>query len=275
MEAPIYLGESLRYFVNNIEVNIKQGTIKINLIDHLPLLKAGYTTYDSLYSILDIAHWLYPTKYEEVRQQAFNGNIPAHYYSRELGNVITMEEAVNEGLIEKPLNSYQLIGENGPFITYNSVDNYSDTETIEKLLEDEGFLDEIEYETSIIEAISIIFECKEIEIEGDIELSLFWKLIKANNLTDDLVKILSTNDYFKLYIAIISGNWTNVQKYLLTIDPRFDDNQAYVLAMQNNVSVRIIKAIKDKIIKDNWYEKHVYLANAENAGYDIYSQIRK
>lgn len=278
VEELVHLGESLRYLINNIHIDVYQGTTVINLIDYLPLLKLGYTTYNELDNIMHIAEQLDPDEYDRIWKEAFAGNIPAEFYKKEPGNVITMKEAVRKGLLKKPLNSYKLLGEDGDYIKHNS-DNIHGDKELEKLSIDDEFIDRISKEVDIIQIISVTLGYEDIEdnlIKEGVELKLFYDLMKKSGEGDnnDVVNILSTNDHFRLYIAIIAGNFTRVKNLLLTVDPRFDDNQAYVLAVEIGTK-GIINLIKDQIIKDNWYEKQVYLANMENVAYDVYQYQRK
>jgi hypothetical protein len=77
----IYLDEPLRYIVNNIEINVVYGNIKINLLDYLPLFKKGYTTRDNLQHIFVIYQYLHNIEpyTNPLYIEAFGKNIPENY----------------------------------------------------------------------------------------------------------------------------------------------------------------------------------------------------
>jgi hypothetical protein len=90
------------------------------LINQLPLLNRGYSLRQSLHALMQIYSimnlranhgMIYPDYY---MNSIFGGTIPAIYYMYRPGQdqlrKISMQDAINEGLIDHPLNSYESAG---------------------------------------------------------------------------------------------------------------------------------------------------------------------
>ena len=78
----IYLDEPLIFIINNMEINIAHGNIKVNILDYLPLLKKGYTTKRDLTTIFVIYQYLYDINpyTDQLYLKAFNNKIPENYF---------------------------------------------------------------------------------------------------------------------------------------------------------------------------------------------------
>lgn len=276
-EELLYLGESLRYFVNHIVINVYQGHTIVNLIDYLPLLKLGYVREDDLIALMSSYEEFDKNSYDKIWQKAFNNDIAAEFWNvADPNNKLTMEYAIEQRYIDKPLNSFEIMGEwrddgtirLSDLIEHNSY-KIEDDVLLAEYAKDPNFLRRMEYESEIMTNLIDYFYYLELEDE---RIDLF-SLINDISKTSPLYKIISDDNKLKLYIAIIEKDVNKVKDYLLTIDPRFDDNQAYVLAVQVG-NQEIIKAIKDKIIKDNWLEKQIFLQHTSEAAKDIYQYNR-
>lgn len=58
-ETIVYLDDSLLYIINNMEINVIHGSIKVNILENLHMLQKGYTTIENLTMICDIYYHLY------------------------------------------------------------------------------------------------------------------------------------------------------------------------------------------------------------------------
>lgn len=182
---------------------------------------------------------------------------------------------------DKIQNTYQILRQfrdDGKYdiedlVDYNSYYTHEDN-LLGEYSKNKKLIFRLQYEINVIFDISIVINYLKINALG-IYLSILVKELDDYGMTGgSLYQTLSNDDRIKLYIAIIEKNLHKVKSFLLTIDPRIDDNQAYVLAVEIG-DQEIIKAIKDQIIKDNWYEKQVYLSNIGDAGTDIANYNKK
>lgn len=264
----LYLGEPLRNFINNTKILVYQGNTIINLIDYLPLLKSGYVEYDDIKEFIEMCETLIYNQYLKNYDIAFNGKIPTEYYD-------PTDFILNT---DTTLNTHQLIklkrGDNtdfnyyaGQLIDYNSYDIDHD-EILMNLSRDKKFLVRLEYESGVIEDLMLSLTDLEL-VDNKISLQGLMKNMKEHAyIPNAFYNVLSTDDRIKLYIAIIEQDINKIKDYLITIDPRFDDNQAYVLAVKIG-DKDIIELIKKDIIKREWHEKQVYLQTMGIIGSDI------
>lgn len=94
-EELLYLGDALRYFVNNIKINVYQGNTVINLINYLPLLKLGYVKENDLYSLMYSYEEFDKTHYDQLWKKAFADEIPAEFFNVvDPNNKLSMDYAV-------------------------------------------------------------------------------------------------------------------------------------------------------------------------------------
>jgi len=109
----IYLDAPLLYIINNMEINVIHGGIKVNIIDYLPILKKGYTIPESLRNIIYIYEFLHVKNPQNdiLYKKAFDDNVPENYldYYKHNGRYdnISIDELLLEiDLINKIFNVY-------------------------------------------------------------------------------------------------------------------------------------------------------------------------
>ena len=128
----IYLGESLRYIVNDMEINVVHGDTKVNLLDYLPLFKKGYTTKDSFKKIFIINQYLYHTDPDIEGYES-----PDDYLDHYLGLYQSYEESMKVSPIE-------ILSENN--LIEQLYENYNDYEiNIDGDIKLKSFLSHIDY----------------------------------------------------------------------------------------------------------------------------------
>lgn len=285
-----YLGDSLRYLVKNIKINVYQGNININLIDYFPLLKEGYNYRDTIDLIL-IAFALSQHKNPSdisIFNEAFGDEIPITYYNKNRGfifNPISIDqlqnyqlgkitptfsrfpiaEAIERNIVPSYINTYQyfeLI--NGNFdpknfhidtieqLTFENLISKYDMPELSSYIKISGVMEGLIKESKLANNICSI-------IESNPNLTDDISLIDIVNIALDhtgvgLLEKISQDTRIKLYYAIIINDLYLVNQYLNEIDPRNNRGEAYKLARKiGNQS--IIDSIHDNIIKRNWHEE--------------------
>jgi len=165
--TPVRIYEALLYFVNNAHMDIVHGDQVINLLDFFPMLKKGYCQRNMLITLmfsyckingLIVENFYKP---DELINKAFNSDIPAHFMpGRKL-----MTEAVNEGIVDHPLNTFDVIKLNKSdfnhelfrnyyFQTINSLNfDVKDPELIE-FVKDKDFTDKLINESKLFNELS-------------------------------------------------------------------------------------------------------------------------
>lgn len=282
MEELVYLGDSLRYFINHFQINIVQGHTIINLLDYLPLLKLGYTYRRTFINLLEYLKEFDQVQFNQVAEIAFDSDIPVEFFIViDKDNKMTMEKALREMYADKIQNTYQRLSQfrdDGKYditelVDYNSYYGYEDN-LLNEYSKDKKLLMRLRYEFDFILDLFVLFEDQILKHNDTVLKTIINGLMDENTGAKIIYRRLSDDERIKLYVAIIEKDLHKVKSYLLTIDPRLDDNQAYVLAVEIGDN-KIIAAIKDKIVKDNWYEKEVYLSNIGNVGADISKHNKK
>lgn len=203
-------------------------------------------------------------------------NIPALFFNRiEYGdnNNILMNDALNIGLIDKVLNTFELIKFIYPTFNperidakYNFIITYNtyDFNSIEKL-QNNDLIKDIEDESRVIRAIRYAID---IILSESLSPSLYqlittliYKMNKKNRY--ELVpsadyrlalETLIVDHWIHLLYAIIIQDIDLVKQILYQVDPRINNNEAYHLALllKND---EIIDIIRDTIIRRRWIEQ--------------------
>jgi len=267
------LGEPLKYFVNNAQMNILHCNDTINLLDNISLLKQGYTLKNTL-SLLMMGY----SKINKLRQgqlnqsfntsdkimiDAFGSNIPAQYFKCKQNGKILMTEAVNIGSIPNMLNTFDTIKVNHPNFDFEKFPNAffshvlvlnmikADTQLVD-LIQNKDFTDKLIYEYRlIIEINEILNRNNTFELTDLLKTSV---LHKHYTLLDYLIQ----NKYIKLLYNVLIGDNYSLTLSLLEVDPRDYNYEAYHLCLdiKNYTATELI--IKN-IIERNWYEKQVFI----------------
>lgn len=115
----ICIKAGLKYYIQNITLNIHLGNQIIDLMDYLPLLKQGYSKFGTCSCIVNLAtDFIFskgsPTTLLEPNtlfNTSFNTHIPAYKF-----NMIKMKTAVKQGIITNALNTMQVIQNINTFI---------------------------------------------------------------------------------------------------------------------------------------------------------------
>ena len=144
--TPVYFGDALMHFVNAQPENF--GPIdpvnalatqqpRTALMDSLPLIRQGYSLRNSITMLFYIYVYVNQlqnpqnaqlTRSDQVMRAAFDGQIPASFYSYRDENgrstKITMNQAVTQGLISGPMNTYDVIRQTYPDFRSASFNTY-------------------------------------------------------------------------------------------------------------------------------------------------------
>lgn len=107
------------YFVNNIQLNLYFGNTVVNLMHLFPVMKQGYALrnsltllfrlYTNLNGIVSGGQIVVP---DELMNISFNGTIPAYFHNQD--RIIPTKDAIQQGIIDKPLNTVQVIQLSNP-----------------------------------------------------------------------------------------------------------------------------------------------------------------
>lgn len=241
----VYVGKPITYFLSNAHINLVDGNIVINFLDYFPLLKSGIGKYDTVENLVNIGY-----EYnDELFGKSFEGDIPAEYVDTNAGK-IRWEVAVDRKLMEKPLNTYDIIEHDGKeydlenILYYNTFSN----DVVNKYAAKKQ--KEIDIENHLEQQLSIFLS--EIEEPKVIPLGVF---LKQAHRAD--IQPLLNDDKIKLYIAIILDDIDLVTQFLKDIDPRLNNHEAYHLAVRHG-NPEMIELIKQNIIGRDWYERQMF-----------------
>lgn len=279
---PVYLGEALIYFFNNVQLNIYQGNVPINLMNWFPLLKQGLADVGAFtmlfnYTVMNglrVGQLIIP---DDLFNKAFNSNIPASFYPLYEG-WISMNEAVEKGFIPKALNTFQVIKIVHPEfkpesfdLTYigdiNSV-NSCRNESITDLLKNQ-----LSIEMSAAREIGNImpvytFQTRfaksyKLTLEKFIRLSIKMYEEKKEYWSHNyILQLMITDSWIYLMYAIIIEDIGLITELLIKVNPRIHNNEAYKLALKLR-NPEIIEIIKSRAAELNWYETQVYTTGLE------------
>ena len=267
MHSPICIYEPLLYFVNNAKMNIIHCNEVINVLDLFPMLKSGHcqratiTTLLILYCKMNGLYYKQMIRPDELMIEAFDKEIPSHFYiDKKL-----MCEAVNENIISKQLNTFDIIklilAENFNHESFHAV--YltsvcylnSDQENVEDEIKTN-----LAYEFELLSEIHTIITFispNNLENGPKIDLIEVLKIMILHKL-DILLNELIKNKYIKLLYNILLCNDEKIKELLLYVDPRDYNNEAYHLALEINNGSELIK---QNIIERNLYEERVFNDN--------------
>lgn len=291
--APRYLGNSLLYFFNHIDMRIWQGNIPINLMDYFPHLKQGYAlrntltlmmySYINLRSLQDMNVKGY-VKPDSIFNKSFNDDIPADFYTYRNENgtftKILMQKAVNKGLIVTQMNTFQMIKTNKPmfnaemFNTYfiqniYSINVYSapNVPEFQTLFNNADFANEVINECKLANDIFELTNTIKFKENTRTNNPLHVNLREIISLAMDtchmnIIHEFKRDNWIKLLHAIIINDTDRVISALHDVDPRINNNEAYRLALDVN-NKEIIDLIADIIVKKNWLEMQVFIHQFE------------
>lgn len=288
----LYLGESLQYFFERAKINIYQGNTAINLLDYFHLLRyrisIGPIINIALLLYMDVNNLLDPNDNrfvipDDLMTKSFNDDIPASFYSNVtfLDRSMLMTQAVNSGIISRPLNIFEMISKNNK--TFNPLNfdksirsNIGFLGTYpEFYIENyENYLNDENIKTSLCNEETLIFQIQRVLSElkvkylnesnynlSNITLYDFLSIaieIRANVLIDYLInfdgRVPQQSIWISLLYAIITNDIDLVSELVKNIDPRINNNEAYKLALKIG-NQTIIKLINDVIIERNFIVK--------------------
>lgn len=300
--TPVVLCDALMYFIGNAQLNLHSNNTSINLIDLFPMMKQGYALNSSLLSLFS----LYINFNELIQGQqvisdelmnvAFNSNIPSCFYYQE--KMIPMKDAVEQELIDAPLNTFQVIQSKVPRFNpkrfqsqflrtiqilncflFEGVNDPQNTLFLQNLLKEYNLLKEIAAIMRIIGRNNAELERKgqkdKITSFSNTDIYVFMQLAANNSKHILLNELIYHPDLNKLYISIIIGDIVGVFTNLNIYDPRDDEFRAYFLAIENG-NTTVINLIKDNIIERNLVEREMFSGQIEqnNLARDIYTRTR-
>lgn len=294
-----FLQTALQYFFDNAIIPIYSGNTMINLMDYFPMMKQGYvmdrkhlskilTEYVEINNLINPSDrfWgmVHPDGYitlDALFIEAFGGNIPAFYYVYIENGVqkgVTMQHAVESGLIPDYLNTFQVISMRFPTFKSNrfslnigiswiialNVQTPSEVPELTTYLQDEEFKYNLWNEAAII---SDLYE---------IMLSTGWRNMgpKLNTITVTTImgatlrrrylskqlenRLLADPRVNKLIYAIIINDPVMVEQYINVYDPRDNNYEAYHLAVRQGNNPVIINIIKKSIAERNLLEQQTF-----------------
>jgi hypothetical protein len=289
----IFLQTALSYFFNKAIFPIYSGNTVIDLMDYFPLFKQGYTTsptltvlftlYNQMHNLDDISdleniEFIFP---DALYDEAFGSSISAAYYlyndDQGIARKISMVDAVNDGILTKYLNSYEVMaGINlafdpthiGHLDIRNIGDVNSQTETelpeLNSILQDsrvvDALIDEYMYSDEILD---IMFTIPAVGSNGRlperVTVTMIMEVaIRSPDLYVDLLnRLLADDRVSKLIYAILVNDLNMVESYINVYDPRDNDGEAYRLAIEKG-NLEIIQLVTDAVNERNLLEQEVF-----------------
>jgi hypothetical protein len=295
---PIYLGPALEYFFNNAEINLYDGDIKINLMDLFPMLKQRYALRNTplilehLYSRFNgLTKGTNEIISDGLFYAAFNGDIPAEYFMYRNGPnekfaKVTMQEALDLGLIDDYLNTYQVLQLTYPqdsarpfnpqefksyfFQNINSL-NYAivkketlDESIINAMIEEHTLAREIQETYNKLYEL-ILRENRQLRTQGlplkgyteHIDVYKFIQTASAKGYNNIVMKLINHPSVNELITSIILGDVNAVINNLQFIDPRSNKYQAYFMALDTR-NDQIIELVKNAITQREFLQREVF-----------------
>jgi hypothetical protein len=291
----VFLQSELEYFFAGAVIPIYFTDVTIDLLDYFPMLKQGYAISGTIMQLMNkyvrvhnlIRHNV--ISLDELISASFNGQISAYYYNAE--RMITMEDAVNQGLVQYYMNSFQLLGLTDLIhTTRKSIPTYYFTELIprpnyiflENISELKGYIKDKEFMSTLDDELKIIKDLDLAEIymrdtlripRKEVGIATIMNTLVSDDYLDfsmdtevakrrfallrrflDDPKITTVN---KLVFAIDINDPALVDKYINDYDPRANDYEAYHLAVQKNNPI-IINKLKTDIARRNLLEQQVF-----------------
>lgn len=293
----MYLGAPLTYFFSEAAINIHQGPISINLLDYFPLLKQGYSYYGTatrmlyLYIIVnglvDDQDMIMP---DDLFIRSFDDKISAEFYIIDESEKISMTDAINTGLIARPMNTLQVVkyinDDNIPTIDYNIEDIVKcnsyiirNTPKLLPYLHNDNLMNHMrrEYNISDIQQIAKVIY-NNLDLTKDLNLKILLQFFNSEN--QDIFDILLNDDRIKLLCAIIIQDIELIEDFLFEVDARNNDNYAYYLAIEEG-NAEITEMIRKSIMERNWYDDQVLhhgfesVIGIHNPAHDIRNYMKK
>lgn len=257
---PVCLGEPLKYFVNHAQLNIYHNNSIINIMDFFPRLKQGYALKNTLMLLMySYSHFnkLRQNQYIKVDQlikDAFDSSIPALYYF--VDGKILMTEALNSGIINKLLNTFDVVKLKYDGFSKSSFQSYFFHVIIGiNIVSNGNFIDQniindLIYEYYLIDELCNISKEKPINLIHMISIATSKKYIM---FVDYLIDKYITKEYVQLINSVVLNDVKEIEYLLTIVDPRDYDHGVYHLT--NN------RLILQNILERNWHEQQVFEKN--------------
>jgi hypothetical protein len=212
----------------------------------------------------------------------FGGNIPAFKYlyrdDQNINRRIPMQDAVNQGLIDEPMNTFQVMQNVDPNfnpnrfpiddffeIVYLNSQDEEDLPELTELIDDEKFsdalIDELMIARDMLDIVTYLLTYKMVgQVLPEFDKITFTEIVQvsANFGRNDLVDRLLTDPRSnKLIYAIINYDIDYVRQWVNQVDPRDNNFEAYQLAVQGDDQI-IIDIVRAAIIERNQLEQQTF-----------------
>ena len=288
----VMITPALKYFVNNIEIKVKAGSTRINLMDSLPYIKMGYSSVKGFILLLYL-YIFFREKETGDNTEAFiveyihNYNVNDYLYENDI-DPIFIEAFKNRKItanLEIPMSTLEIVErystDNSLTFAQNMIECNCSTMTTDDILDDDNILD-ILAQNKISKEIDFMDTMLKMVVSTNRAF-----IQQINEYAPDFIKFHSTHLIY--YIMAVSASNKNINKELLhtyptlnrglyyillkdvesvknlkyTIDPRDDNHYLYFIAIKESNS-QILQYIVDNIIYRNFIEKLVYLEYIKN-----------
>jgi hypothetical protein len=273
-----FLQNPLQYLFDHAVIPIYSGyndNVIVNFIDYLPMVKQGYILDSALANLLSMT--ISADVNADIIYQAFGGDIPAFSYTykdERYETKITMQRAVEDGIISNYLNTFQVMTSRDPsfdpdalaksdlrWLSYLNKQNASDLPELNRYLQNENFRQILYHESSVIMDMYRVLEpihrdMPEMDIITGATIMLYIHDIKTNSLS----RLLIYDDRINLnriIYAVIFDDPDLLEKYINDYDPRDNDFEAYHLAVELGNPI-IIERIKKAITERNLLEQKTF-----------------
>lgn len=253
-----------------------------------------YVSINDLYS----SDFSIETFSDDLFKECFAMKIPAKNYYRDNTRIITMDQAVNLELIPKEINTFEAIkihNENFDhsnllpknlnalmnlnscplkikFINDDSIATYISEDEVNQLTNQNYLIYEIfmvlrNIPTFIKRLVNFerlrnglsIIKIDNVEKVNLVEFIETAILLDKNLVINELCKTENIN----LLYAIIKSDFELVSDCLKIIDPRYNNNEYYFVALQMG-NEKIINLIRDTILINTWLENQVFINGFES-----------
>lgn len=274
--SAVKVGPAMLRFLNYGYLNISIEHRTFDLMYLFPIARDGYVEKNLLIKFFYLYGTFHHLRLERntmssdtLMLNAFDYDIPALKYripgAEPHNSIISMNEAINQGLVDNPMNTFRVLKLNIPDFNPSNFNikcvpdilqlNYVFLSQVPGSNEfnNQEFKERLSYESDLMQDITDVTRdiTRYIDID-DVDIYSFItfafdknKLTLLNALIDSLTYHPGIN---WLYLSIIVCNIANIKRHLSMIDPRNDSHRAYFLAVQNG-DPNIIKLVKDSIIE--------------------------
>lgn len=213
--------------------------------------------------------------FDDLLTQAFASNISCLFYPQVAvdDTMISMQQALQQGLIDRVLNILEVAQQLSPNAQLNTasllrsrqlleLNSIEVTDSLDLKDDNPSMLEALQWEAKIVDYIATVI--REIMEQGlqsaDIYSLVDFAISNRYNHPEDeeaIRRIIQLPGLNLLLIAIIFNDVSSVERNITLFDPRNNKHKAYFLAVDKG-NEQIINILKNNIIYRNFLEQEVF-----------------